>query len=487
MIRGNILLNTTSNRSLVANAQGIGAFDGWYDDWVVENNVVATGHYHGISLLGARNCRVVNNTVVVNPFYTGAAEPWITITYHKDGSLGTGNVMNNNLYSRLPDTSFPVVGTSQNNNLVSTSYTSHFVDYAGLDFHLKSTSSAVGYGTTSNAPTIDLDGVTRSVPYDAGAYEFVGTPAAPTGLALTVAAYNQINLTWTDNASNETGFKVERKKGASGTYAQIGTAGVNATSYSDSTCGSGTNYYYRVRAYNASGDSAYSAEQNATTTEITSGRQGHWKLDASSGTSATDSSGNGNTGTTSGGPTWVAGKIGNGLNFDGVDDSVNCGSGATLDNLAAITVTAWIKADTMGEGGKGRIVVKASGINPTAGWHLHVSGTNQLEFRVDYTTTELSRVAAVDAIATGVWKHVVATWTGSATATNLKLYVDGAEVGYASTTNGVGTRVDDAASNFYIGNESGGTRTFDGLLDDVRVYNRVLSAAEITAVYRAGL
>ena len=313
-------------------------------------------------------------------------------------------------------------------------------------------------------------------------------PAAPSGLGATPISYNQINLAWTDNSSNETGFKIERKKGAGGTYTQIGTAGANATSYNDTTAGAGTAYTYRVRANNGSGDSAYSNEASATSSEITAGRQGHWKLDEGAGTSAADSSGNGNTGTLQNSPGWVAGQIGNGLNFDGIDDLVTAGSGATLDNLPALTVAAWIKPDSAGEGSAGRIVQKGAGSQPTTGgFWFHLDSSNQLVLAVDYATTNMYRISAASGITYGAWTHVVVTWTGSATATNIKFYVNGVETSYNATApNGVGTRVNDGATSFTIGNESGGTRTFDGALDDVRVYNRVLSASEITAVHNAG-
>jgi hypothetical protein len=90
-------------------------------------------------------------------------------------------------------------------------------------------------------------------------------PAAPSGLSATAASSSQINLAWTDNANNETGFKIERKTGAGGTYAQINTVGANITTYNDTGLSASTAYYYRVRANNAAGDSAYSNEANATT------------------------------------------------------------------------------------------------------------------------------------------------------------------------------------------------------------------------------
>ena len=100
---------------------------------------------------------------------------------------------------------------------------------------------------------------------EASATTQLSPPAAPSGLTATAASTTQINLTWTDNSSNETGFKIERKTGAGGTYAQIATVGASVTTYSNTGLAIGTNYFYRVRATNAAGDSAYSNEASATT------------------------------------------------------------------------------------------------------------------------------------------------------------------------------------------------------------------------------
>ena len=90
-------------------------------------------------------------------------------------------------------------------------------------------------------------------------------PSAPSGLAATAVSTSQINLSWTDNVTNETGFKIERKTGGGGTYAEIATVGAGVTTYSDTGLTEATTYFYRVRATNAVGDSAYSNEANATT------------------------------------------------------------------------------------------------------------------------------------------------------------------------------------------------------------------------------
>ncbi len=91
-------------------------------------------------------------------------------------------------------------------------------------------------------------------------------PAAPTSLVATVVSSAQINLAWSDNSSDETGFKIERCSGVSCTnFTQIATTGANVASYSNTGLAASTSYTYRVRAYNAIGDSGYSNEASAIT------------------------------------------------------------------------------------------------------------------------------------------------------------------------------------------------------------------------------
>lgn len=353
----------------------------------------------------------------------------------------------------------------------------------------------VSHNAPSTSTDVDGDGYSDLEEWLHGKAREVelGVPAPPTGLVLTAGPtnYSQINLSWTDVAG-ESGYKIERKKGLGGTYAQVGTTNANVTSFTDSgPLAAGTQYYYRVRAHNLDGNSGYSTDVSAATAEV-SGRRAHWKLDEGTGLSAADSSGNGNTGSLQLGPTWVAGRIGGGLDFDGSptggDDVVNAGSGTTVDDLPAVTVAAWIKVDTVGEAGNpGRIVHKAIGTAPVNGWQFVTQETNQLGFAVDHATSDLIRVTAPNAFTPGNWHHVVVTWNGSVNATDVLMYVDGVAVGsYATTTNASGARVSDASANIHLGNEPNGARTLDGALDDVRVYNRVLSLPEIQAVYRAG-
>jgi fibronectin type 3 domain-containing protein len=99
---------------------------------------------------------------------------------------------------------------------------------------------------------------------EASATPYDDPPAAPTCLSANAPACDQVDLAWSDNSNNETSFKIER--GTDGiNFSQIDTVGADVTAYSDTTVAESTAYYYRVRASNAFGDSAYSNTANVTT------------------------------------------------------------------------------------------------------------------------------------------------------------------------------------------------------------------------------
>ena len=93
-------------------------------------------------------------------------------------------------------------------------------------------------------------------------------PVAPTALATTVSQTNQVSLTWTDNSTNESGFRIYRKTGTAGTAAIIATVGQNTTTYVNTAVSGSTDYYYYVVAYNSAGESTPSNEARATTLSL---------------------------------------------------------------------------------------------------------------------------------------------------------------------------------------------------------------------------
>src|SRR3989442_6110122 len=92
-------------------------------------------------------------------------------------------------------------------------------------------------------------------------------PAAPTSLIAKPVSGSQINLTWSDNATNEDGFRIEQCQGAGcSAFVEIATVPANVTTYQDAGLTLSTSYSYQVRAYNAAGTSGYSNTATAIPT-----------------------------------------------------------------------------------------------------------------------------------------------------------------------------------------------------------------------------
>ena len=172
ILRGNTIINYEDpSQPFRGTLQGIGCFDGMFEDWVIENNVVYVDHWHGITLSGAVNCRIVNNTVIdINTDSPGP--PWIRISDHKNGSPSSGCLIRNNITTSISHDT----GVMVDHNLIIewAEYPNIFRDFVDMDFHLKSGSEAIDIGSTDLCPGVDKDGITR--PWgcccDVGAYEF---------------------------------------------------------------------------------------------------------------------------------------------------------------------------------------------------------------------------------------------------------------------------------------------------------------------------
>lgn len=196
IIRQNIFINTTdTTRAFRGNAQGIGCFDGVYLNWQVENNIVITDHWHGISLYGAVNCYVTNNTVI-DPYLTSPIDPfdnnatnigptWIRIAKKTNGPPSSGNIVSNNLVANNVFFGTPSMGTGFNNIMLGaiTNFSTFFVDVSNLalpgnlDLHLLAGCAAIDAGDSLYAPRLDFDGAVRpqGAGFDIGAYEYLDT------------------------------------------------------------------------------------------------------------------------------------------------------------------------------------------------------------------------------------------------------------------------------------------------------------------------
>lgn len=168
VLRGNVFLNNENpDHPLHATLQGIGCFDGLFVDWIVENNVVVTDHWHGISLYGAIGGRVVNNTVLdLNAVSPGP--PWIMLN-SSDGMPSQGVVVRNNLAT---DYALSGTGIVADHNLEIADAGALFAA-PPFDVHLKAGSPAIDAGSASAAPPLDADRIPRPQGdgFDLGAFE----------------------------------------------------------------------------------------------------------------------------------------------------------------------------------------------------------------------------------------------------------------------------------------------------------------------------
>lgn len=240
-----------------------------------------------------------------------------------------------------------------------------------------------------------------------------------------------------------------------------------------------------------------SVKINKSTARITNGLVGYWTFDGPdiSGATAYDRSpAGGNNGTITS-ATLTIGKVGQGMKFNGSTGYINAQSPAIFDNLSAMTVSAWIKPISQGKNSRGPIATKTNTHLGSAGWYFYFTPNanhpNSLSFIVDFDTTDLQHTTSDNSIIMNVWQHVAVTWDGSATATNARIYINGVESAYDPTyggqTDGVTNRADDSTYSLVIGNcTTANNCTFDGRLDDVHLYSRVLSAAEVEQLYLMG-
>lgn len=176
VIDGNIILEWTGDPSNPQRGllQGIGLFDGFYDNLTIQNNLVSvsSGSYHGVSVYGARGAKIVNNTVVDALGQTGIY-PWLRVNPHKDGTPSRDVLLANNVAM-----SFQGTASAENNvvfldNSVVGTPSTVFENPAALDYRPKATSGFVDTADAIAAPALDIQGQPRpgGVLPDRGAYE----------------------------------------------------------------------------------------------------------------------------------------------------------------------------------------------------------------------------------------------------------------------------------------------------------------------------
>jgi hypothetical protein len=203
----------------------------------------------------------------------------------------------------------------------------------------------------------------------------------------------------------------------------------------------------------------------------------YWRFDEGNGATTADATGNGHSGTLAG-PAWTAGRYGGALSFDGVDDYVEIAHNPNVNPTGAISLSAWIFIRQYTSNPS--IVSKGNLGNFAESYALYIQPDGKLGFllnrsgksggRTDLTGTEIQL---------NTWTHIAATYNGA----TMTLYKDGKQVGSVGHSGGIFV----TPNAVMIGkSDRAGTSIptsyFNGQIDDVRLYNYALSAAEVAAL-----
>jgi hypothetical protein len=189
----------------------------------------------------------------------------------------------------------------------------------------------------------------------------------------------------------------------------------------------------------------------------------YWALNGN----AQDGSGNGNDGALMGGATWAAtGKFGGALSLNGTDAYVDCGNGPSLNITEAITLSAWVNTADANNAQHNPFVGKGD-----QAYAIKHNASNQIESFI-YDGAWYTATYSINASFNGAWHHVASTYDGL----HLRLYVDGVLRRTVSHTGSIAT----TTYNVNLGRNSQNTdRLYNGLIDEVRIYDGVLPPAEI--------
>lgn len=198
--------------------------------------------------------------------------------------------------------------------------------------------------------------------------------------------------------------------------------------------------------------------------DITTNLQLYYKLDEVSGGSATDSSGNGRTGAIAGSAVFSAGRVNNGLTCDGIDDYISVVA-AGLDITSGYTMTAWFKLNASCAGGCAIVWWGAEVSGQRRGMQVFGSPAKL------YASTNGFNVAGVTSLTTGVWYHGAITVTSGGAAT---IYVNGVQDSTGTLTLNAYTYT----STEVCRNQASG-ELMNGMVDEVKIFSRVLSAGDI--------
>jgi|GEM_PF-3392820 len=325
-----------------------------------------------------------------------------------------------------------------------------------------------GKNTTNNSS------FTNAVSYTTKADPATGPVSSPGALSISSPDSLALVLNWTDNSSNETGFEVWRAENG-GAFAPLATTAPNTTTYTDQSTVYATTYSYQVRGVNSTNQSVFTNQVSFTTKagpDVNSGLLAYWKMDNATGTVASEAF-NQFPGTLNSGVTWnTDGQYDGAAEFNGTTGRMNVG---LVDvNPNALTISFWMKADDFDQV-EGRFISKASGVNGSEHfWMVSTINSTRLRFRLQTTNGGTTTLVSPSVLVTNTWYMVTATYDQNM----MKIYLD---CNLVASVAKQGAIVNNSTISACIGNQPVGTgeRPFDGLIDEMRIYDRALDANDV--------
>lgn len=234
-------------------------------------------------------------------------------------------------------------------------------------------------------------------------------------------------------------------------------------------------YQLSARARDAAGNQGTSPSVSVTVdNRVSAGLVAAYGFNEGSGSTAQDRSGNSLHGAISG-ATWTTdGRFGNALSFDGVNDWVTVADANPLDLTIGMTLEAWVYPTASGGGSWRNVLIKERAGGEVYNLYSNMTGNVPTVYviRAAQTGTPLN-ASGVSAVPLNTWTHLTATHDG----TTLRLYVNGAQVGTRAVSGALLT----STGALRIGGNSPWGEFFQGRIDEIRIYNRALSVAEIQA------
>jgi hypothetical protein len=233
----------------------------------------------------------------------------------------------------------------------------------------------------------------------------------------------------------------------------------------------------QVTVYTPAPGGGTSNAQTFTITNAVSGLVAAYSFNAGSGTTVADASGNGNTGTITGATWTTAGRFGSALSFNGSSNMVTVNDANSLDLTTGMTLTAWVYPTVAPSGWRTIVAKERSG---GVVYFLHAGSTsNNRPATGVYISNAERQLFGGSRLSANTWTHLAATYDG----TTQRLYVNGVQVSSRAQTGTIQT----STNPLRIGGNSPYGEFFQGRIDEVHIYNRALTQAEIQAVMNTPL